>query len=375
MKTATADPSCSPSYSRLYTEFLKHAPATNGFYTQFINTVGDEKNVQNSTQTTDRERYKLVARVLEKQNRAWGASDATLQNISLLGKGAEAVVTGQQAGLFGGPLFTILKAISAIKVARLRAEVGRPTVPVFWIATTDHDLDEVSSVKMPDGSGNIQTLTHQASAARNTPVSAVKLTDQVRQLVAQVREHFGGDAVDLIERCYVPGVTFGDAFARMMSTFFADQGLILLDPSDPELNRIAAPIYRQAIEKSEELNHALKARSRELEQAGYHAQVLVDDSSSMVFHLHDGIRSVVQRANGGFKIDGAICTRAELLARFDAEPEQFNANALLRPVVQDYLLPTAAYIGGPAEVAYLAQSAVLYDRLLGRMPVAMSRAG
>ena len=146
--------------------------------------------------------------------------------------------------------------------------------------------------------------------------------------------------------------------------------MVLLDASDPELHRIAAPIYSAAIERAAELDDALLARGRELEAAGYHQQVKVTPSSTLLFTLRDGARVPVhRRANGSgadFLVNDETISQAELLRRIASEPEQFSANVLLRPVVQDYLLPTLAYVGGAAEIAYFGQGAVVYKALLGR---------
>jgi len=362
-----------PSQSRLYSEYLKQKQELRRFYPNLNALGGEFPPVGTVSDVSALQRYKTVAGILERQNRTFGAGDETFRNIEKLKQGAVAVVTGQQAILFGGPLFTILKAISVIKVAKKMTAEGNPVVPIFWVATSDHDLGEVSIANILDTSGRFTRIEHLPSATENAPVSDVKLGEEVRGALAVVREHLGGEAVDLLERCYTPDATFGDAFARMFASLFAKHGLIMLDPSDPEFNRLAAPIYRETIVRSGELNEALQARSRELETAGYHAQVLVEQDSGLLFHLQKGGRWPVQLQNGGFKIERKSWTREELLGLFETAPEKFNGNALLRPVVQDFLLPTVAYIGGPAEVAYFAQSAALYEKLLGRVTPILPR--
>jgi bacillithiol biosynthesis cysteine-adding enzyme BshC len=149
--------------------------------------------------------------------------------------------------------------------------------------------------------------------------------------------------------------------------------VILLDAADPEFQRIAAPIYLAAVERAAELNDALLARGKELEAAGYHQQVKVTPSSTLLFTLRDGARVPVQRRvkSGGtseqeFLVKDEVVPSAEMLRRIQSEPERFNANVLLRPVVQDFLLPTLAYVGGAAEIAYFGQGSVVYKALLGR---------
>jgi bacillithiol biosynthesis cysteine-adding enzyme BshC len=168
----------------------------------------------------------------------------------------------------------------------------------------------------------------------------------------------------------------GSAFARLFARLFGEWGVILLDPSDPEVHRVAAPIYRAAIENSEELSAALLARGEALEKAGYYQQVKVTASSVLLFAMHDGARTAIHRREGGdraaeffIESDPGAEKRlsGELLRRIDAEPEMFSPNVLLRPVVQDFLLPTLAYTGGAAETAYFAQAGAVYEKILGRV--------
>ena len=163
---------------------------------------------------------------------------------------------------------------------------------------------------------------------------------------------------ELVEECYRAGQTYGQAFQALLSRLMAGYGLIFLDPLQPEIRELAAPMLHAAFEQREELGRELRARGKELEAAGYHAQVLVDEQLSLFFRLQNGIRTRLGRDEAA-----------------PDNPAELSPNALLRPVMQDYLLPTAAYVGGPAELAYLAQSQVLYRALLGRMPVAVPRGG
>jgi len=160
-------------------------------------------------------------------------------------------------------------------------------------------------------------------------------------------------------------------FARLL----AGRGIILFDPLDHGLHRLAAPIYRRAIEDSEALRHALIARSKDLENSGFHAQVKVTRESTLLFATVDGRRQPLRSRNGNFIAGNDSFTREELFAAIDRSPENFTPNVLLRPIVQDTLLPTAAYIGGPAEIAYMAQVQVVYEKILGRMPAILPRAG
>ena len=182
---------------------------------------------------------------------------------------------------------------------------------------------------------------------------------------------FADEVIDLVSNAWQPGQTMGSAFARFMREMFAPWGLLLVDPMEPALRRLAAPLIREVVGRMPELTEALMARSEDLKARGYHAQVLVEKETSLVFLLEDGERKGLKQSGGGF----VAGQRKLSVAGLADQAEHLSPNALLRPVAQDYMLPTAAYVGGPAELAYLAQSRVLYEKLLGRQPVAFPRAG
>jgi len=312
-----------------------------------------------------------VTDALERQNRIWGASGRTLENIAKLRRGAAAVVTGQQVGLFGGPAFSIYKALSALRLAQQAREAGVEAVPIFWLATTDHDLAEINHVSIPGPQGTLRKFASETSGTLNAPVGKIVLQEEIQALVEAAAELLGDtDVTTALCESYRPGVTLGDAYGHLFTRVFSDWGLVLLDADDPDLHAIAAPIYRTAIEKSADLDAQLLKRGKELETAGYHQQVKVTPSSTLLVSLQGGARVPIQRRpNGGrepeFLIEDERVSRENLLERISAAPEEFSANVLLRPVIQDYLLPTIAYIGGAAEVAYFAQVDVVYRALLG----------
>ena len=322
------------------------------------------------------ERRREVARILREQNSALGASAATLGNLEKLERGAVAVVSGQQVGLFGGPAYAVYKALTAIRLAEELSEAGIPAVPIFWMATEDHDLDEVRHVTWFD-SGKLVRFELPGDGER--PVGDVRLGPAISDHVTKAVSRLSGPASEtlsqILEQSYRPEETYGSAFGKLFVQLFAEQGLILLDPLDARLHRVAAPLYKRAIEDRDELNDKLLQRGRELESAGYDVQVKVTARSTLLFTIRDGVRQPVAASNSHFKSGDASWTRAEALRLVESSPETFSANALFRPVVQDYLLPTAAYLGGPAEIAYFAQSSVIYEHVLGRMPVVLPRAG
>src|SRR6266403_1921068 len=325
------------------------------------------------------ERRREVATILREQNAGFGAGAATRSNLEKFQRGAVAVVSGQQVGLLGGPAYAVYKALTAIRLAEELSEAGIPAVPIFWMATEDHDLDEVRHVTWFE-SGKLTRFELPAdAAAAGRPVGQVRLGPAIEENVKKAVELLSGPASEtiskILQESYRADGTYGGAFGKLFAQLFAEQGLILLDPLDARLHRIAAPLYKKAIENRDELNEKLLQRGAELERAGYEAQVKVTAKSTVLFTIRDGVRQPVVASNSHFKSGDTTWTRDEVLRLVGASPETFSANALFRPVVQDYLLPTAAYLGGPAEIAYFAQSSVIYEHLLGRMPVILPRAG
>jgi bacillithiol synthase len=361
-----------PHTTRLFADFLSDHSKVQQFYPRsayFNQWFKDEA----SSLRYDSERRARVSAILERQNQSWGASGKTLENIGRLRAGAAAVVTGQQVGLFGGPLFSVFKALTAVKLADQATQSGVNCVPVFWLATEDHDLEEVNQVSIPGSDGALQKLTVPAAGVANAPVGTVRFGAEIEPVVEASAGFLGDSEVaGFLREAYRPGETFGSAFARLFALVFADWGVILLDAADPEFHQIAQPLYRAAIERAAELDEALLTRGSELEAAGYHQQVKVTPSSTLLFAVRNGARVPVhRRVNGNgdadFLIEEERIAQAELLRRVASSPQDFSANVLLRPVVQDYLLPTLAYTGGSAEVAYFAQVAVVYETLLGRI--------
>jgi bacillithiol biosynthesis cysteine-adding enzyme BshC len=356
-----------PHTSRLFDDYLHHFDKVKRFYAR--PPLGrdwwqDEiRKIQYPA-----ERRAQVAAMLERQNREFGAGEKTLANIERLRQGAPAMVTGQQVGLFGGPLFCILKAITAVKLAE---EAG--AVPVFWLAAEDHDYEEISSVNFSAGD-HLQKFTVNVPHAEGVPVGTIAFTDEITAAVAQVEALFGQSEIsEMLAAGYRKGETFSTAFAMFYARVLAELGIIFLNPLDPELHRIAQPIFRAALERSDEINQALLHRNEELEAAGYHAQVKVTPSHTLCFYFADGVRTPVRRQDDEFFIGERKLAAAEIMAETERCPERFSANVLLRPVVQDYLLPTLSYIGGPSEIAYFAQIEVVYRKLAGRLTPILPR--
>ena len=366
-----------PHTTPLYTDFLSYSPSVRPFYPHsphFSEWLKDQASVLQY----DPSRRERVSATLERQNRSWGAGPQTLANIERLRKGAAAVVTGQQVGLFGGPMFSIYKALTAVKLAQEATAAGVDAVPVFWLATYDHDLAEVNHVSLPGSDGRLVTLTTSSHSIAGAPVNDVRLGEESGPVVEEAASLLGDtEATHFLRDAYRPGESLGTAFARLLTRLFSSWGVILLDASDAELHRIAEPIYRSAIERAEDLESTLTDRGQALDEAGYHQQVKVTESSVLLFVLRDGVRTAIHlRRNRsgqapeftiGAELGAEKLSAAELLDRIASAPQNFSPNVLLRPVVQDYLLPTLAYTGGAAEAAYFAQVGAVYEKLLGRV--------
>lgn len=322
------------------------------------------------------ERRAAVVEALRNQNHA--AGETTHKNLDLFAEpGTVVVATGQQVGLFGGPVFSLFKALTAAKHAATLRERGIPAVAVFWLATEDHDLAEVDHAWLYDADGSPRLAEGRAQAEDGAPVGGAKLpagvTTALREACAGMPH---GDAiVRRVEEHYSEGRTLGQAFRGLFEDLLGEYGLIFLDPMDSQLRSVAGELVRKVVANGQDLLKAVTQRGKQLEASGYHQQVVVGPATSLLFRFSEGRRSAIRRSGNDYLSDGESLSSAELIEAIRREPEGFSPNALLRPVLQDYLLPTAVFIGGPAELAYLAQSAVIYKLLLGRMPVVMPRAG
>jgi bacillithiol biosynthesis cysteine-adding enzyme BshC len=366
-----------PGQSRLFLDYLKDAVALRRYYPSAVAShqeLAARSGEVLNAYTVDRA---ALCDALADSNARWGASDETLANIKRLrGEKTLAVVSGQQVGLFTGPLYTIYKALSAVKLARCLTQRGTQAVPVFWMATEDHDWREVQAAELTACDGRLASTTlpselHQEGA----PVGGVLLNSDVEGAIGHLLEllpttEFTAELERLLRDAYAPGRTFGEAFARMLTALTGRFGLVLLDPQDAALKRLAAPLYAEAARRAPELASALEERSRALVAEGYHAQVFTSADAFPLF-LHDreeGLRRAVARtAEGLYAAKGTrhTYTLRELSGWAAREPERFSPNVTLRAVVQDYLLPTVAYFGGAAEIAYFAQTSEVY-RLLER---------
>jgi len=363
------EPSCIrhtliPGASKLFTDYLYHFDRVSRFYRyHFLDRDGLIRAAR-AVDFPEQRRRQLVSALREQNN-----DPAILEQLAQ--PGTLAVVTGQQAGLFSGPAFTIFKALTAAKLAAELSASGIPAVPIFWLATEDHDLAEVDHAWVFNEEASPEKISFHYPVANGGPVGRVPLTDvplsELRQALGLLP--FSEDVLQLVADAYHPGATLGSAFRTFLSATLKNLGLLYLDPLAPAIRELAAPFLREAVSRIPELVTLLRQRNRQLEAAGYHAQVLVEQDSSLLFLLGEHKRMPIRYREGRFVTKDHGYSALEL----QAVASQLSPNALLRPVMQDYLLPTISYVGGPSETGYMAQAEVLYTALLGRMPVVFPR--
>lgn len=364
-----------PGQSKLFLEYLKDPTRLRRFYPEAVRfhpELAERRTRVLDNYTTDRT---ALCDALADMNTSWGAGNETLENVRRLrSSDSVAVVTGQQVGLFTGPLYTLYKALSAVKLAACLTARGTDAVPVFWMASEDHDWEEVREAQLLACDGRLASVSIPDSLHKEgEQVGGVALDGTVEDAAKRLFDllpssEFLPDVERLLRDSYHAGRTLAEGFARMLSALTSKYGLVLLDPTDARIKRLAAPLYSEAARKGAEIAAATDARSRELEAEGYQAQVHTSTDAFPLFLIDDGARRALTRTGDGkYRAKGTEheWTSEELAALALVEPERFSPNVTLRAVVQDYLLPTVAYFGGAAEVAYFAQTAESY-RVLGR---------
>jgi bacillithiol biosynthesis cysteine-adding enzyme BshC len=371
-----------PNSSTLYLDYLYRFDRLAAFFSGSPFDISSYRTVADRLQDVHR-LGRDALQILTRQNQALGAGEATFESLRRLeAPGTLAVVTGQQVGLFSGPAFTLYKALTAVRLAQWLSAQGLAAVPVFWLANEDHDLEEVAQVAVLDEEYNVVAFTDAGERpAPHSSVGSVRLSEEIRATLdrleallppAESRENLLRD----LRATYIPGETWGQAFGRLMARLFGRWGVVLVDPLDEGIHRLTAHVYRQALSESAGIHERLEQRSRELVRTGYHAQVHVAEDSTLVFWARDGNRRPLHRRDGGFVLDGSErVSLDQLRLNLEDQPLTFSGSALLRPIVQDVLLPTVAYVAGPSELAYHGQTQILYPFFGRPQPVVFPRAG
>ena len=376
---------CSPAdlgaFPELFVDYCADYEAVADFYPgDWRKTpVRREHAEQAAARPADRE---ALADVLAEQNERWGGGPAAQTNVNALrDPEAIAITTGQQVGLLTGPLYTIYKTITTLQLADEWAEqTGRPVVPVFWVEGEDHDFEEIATTHVLRRN-DVVSLSYDPGVDDNPgAVGRLELTDAVDGLLDRLDDalppsDFKPAVMERVRAAYRPGVSLEDAFAHLFRSLFEGEGLVFINPDDARLKALTRPLFRRELEDPDAPAARVEATGQALRDRGYHAQVHARPTN--LFWLEADGRYPIDRADdGGFVLrhDGRRVSRADLLDRLDAEPERFSPNVVLRPLMQDHLLPTAAYVAGPGEVSYFAQYGDVYDWAGLDMPLIHPRA-
>src|SRR5215469_6777658 len=294
-----------PQTTKLFSSFLEDFWRLTGYYAHPPNETGvtaAAREVNYDPAIRNR-----VAEVLREQNRSFSGGsidDATARNLDRFASGAVAIVTGQQVGLFGGPAYSLYKAVSARCWADELTKHGVDAVPIFWLATEDHDLAEVNHAFLVTRAGLERYELPAESGASGRRVGEVTLGNEIAALAAKAADSLEGPSAETVAHAlrdsYTPTDTYGSAFGKLMARLCAGRGLILIDPLDARLHQLAAGVYRRALDAAAPMREALITRSKELERGGFHAQVKVARESTLLFYNVNGQRLPLRSKNGSF---------------------------------------------------------------------------
>lgn len=323
-----------------------------------------------------------LAEVLKAQNQSLNCGPRTLANIELLKQpDTLVVITGQQVGLFTGPLYTIYKALTVVQLSQQLSErYPFRFLPLFWMASDDHDYAEVNHIALLDHDQRLMSLQHGGDHPPGSSVGSLRLGPEIEPLLNRFEQilpesEFKAQVMGLIRAAYSPTATFSEAFGRAMLSLFARDGLVLVDPMEQSLRQLAMPIFRAELNSAPRSAELVARRGEKLTERGYHAQMKAAPKGANFFLLLEDRRTALIRERGGFRLKKGrkLYASEELLDLLEESPERFSPNAALRPVVQDYLFPVVAYVGGPAEIAYFAQLGDVYKFFGVPMPTIYPR--
>jgi bacillithiol biosynthesis cysteine-adding enzyme BshC len=292
-----------------------------------------------------------------------------------------AIVTGQQAGVFGGPLYTLLKAVTAIRLARrLSLAYGIAAIPVFWVEAEDHDWEEVRTARTLDADLALRDLTlSDLDGAGERPVASLTLDEGINDTLAELEAalaptEFTDDLLTRLRTHYRPGQRMGTAFASWMDDLLGRYGLVVFEAADPAAKPLVAPLFVKELEAPCRTTHYAKSTGAEMAALGHAPQVEPGDDAVALFYMGDGGRVAIKRRDEGYAIGDLVRSAEELQQEAAAHPERFSPNVLLRPVVQDRLFPTVCYVAGPSELAYQAQLGAIYQHFGVEVPLLYPRA-
>ena len=377
----TVDISSLPGVNPIFRDYVKGAPTLRDFY-RWDPREPQDRLLKLLTQRSY-ERNHLAA-ILTDQNRAWGAGEALLASIERLrDPQAVTVVTSQQVGLFGGPLYTLYKALTAVALARqVELEWQLPCLPLFWMASEDTDFAEIDHLFMPDHQDQVTPLRYTPNEGFGIDLPATHaLTLKIGDTLATFEEAVGPGQLQervftLLRNCYTPGANLVSAFGRLFNSLLGDRGLILVDPADPRLKALARPLFLQEVTTAPASARLIQTAWEKLRGLGYRPQVRLRGEGPNLFYLHEGRQPLKEGGDSGLLRAGTRrwADREELRHLVEEAPERFSPNVVLRPLMESFLFPTVAHVGGPHEIAYYAQLREVFDYFNVPMPFLIPRA-
>lgn len=360
-----------PGHQNLFLDYLYEFENVTEFYSHdFRNKENYLKIFKNITESKKNIPHDIGS-IISNQYSGLSLSEPTENNIKKLSdKKTLAIVTGQQLGILGGPLYTFYKIITAIKLSRFLSERydDYNFVPVFWLEGDDHDFNEVRTTKVINDSNSLVTIGYKEEIEEDDAkqsVGFIKFDSSINDFFAglsnEIREtEFTPSLYEKLKKFYSEGKSFKDAFRELVFDYFDEYGLIIFDPQDAEVKHLLKPIFRKEITDFRLHTEKLVHFSATLEEL-YHAQVKVKPVN--LFLMIDEGRYLIEPVDNEYRLrrKRKSFSQEQLLELLENEPEKFSPNVLLRPICQDYLFPTAFYIGGPSEISYFAQIKPLYE--------------
>jgi len=369
--------------NKIFQDFINNPQKISEFYPLYYKDNFAWQTIIDNVKSKNAD-YNELCNALERQNSDFGITQNTADNIKRLGSGSSfAVVTGQQTGIFTGPLYTIYKALTAVKLSQYLSEKYQADfIPIFWVESNDHDLREANHINLLNSNSDIVKIEYNPS--QYTPDSSMKdvIIDDTFALIIDELEkflpntEFKSEIFRIIRDSYQPSKSISYGFGRMMSHLFGKYGLVLMDPSDQEIKKLMLPIFQKEIENPLKSVEIINNAGENLRALGYESQIEKTDDSTCIFIEIDGVRRKLYYRNDRFEFDcfDMVLSKSELSETLQIAPWRFSPNVALRPVIQDYLLPTVAYIAGPGETAYFAQLKQLYSYFDVNMPIIYPRA-
>jgi len=360
-----------PGHHEIFLDYLYNFKKVEKFYGLNFNDKEQYPNVFKTHTEKKTDAQNKISDILKEQYKDLNPSEKTNQNISLLKeKETLAVVTGQQLGIIGGPLYTFYKIITAIKLSNYLSEKydGYNFVPIFWLEGDDHDFEEVRAINLIDTNNNLVNVSYNDDLPPDIERDSIGSTS-IKEFITAFFENidknlrnteFKDDLLKQLQNFYSIGKTFKESFKDLIFWLFDKYGLVIFDPQDKSAKELLIPVIKKEINNFRQHTEKLVAVSAELEEK-YHAQVKVHPLN--LFYSTDGGRYSIEPDENIFKLrrKRKKFSYDELMGELEEHPENFSPNVLLRPICQDYLLPTAFYVAGPSEIAYFAQVNPLYS--------------